>query len=340
MTKKIKVAVIGAGVWGTTMAGLMAEKEYDVRAWEFNKETADFIQQNRTHPMLPFYNLPDDVRIYTDLKKAIQNPDLIIVAIDSRFIRTTIREIKKFLEGREIPYIVALSKGIETETFKTVCQVIGEELPGAEDRIMILTGPSFAVEVAAGAPTKVVLAGKNIDKVKKAAEIIDGGPLKIEISEDRLGAELGGSLKNAYAVGSGIIDGLSQAAKNSEAAFLIESANELHRIITAMGGRPETAWGLTGMGDLMLTATSAKSRNFRFGREIGKGLSPEQALKKIKTVVEGREAIKNVRALCLVNHIPSPVVDAIYGIVYEHKEPVSILKAAGFSAEITNTKTI
>ena len=340
MKNKIEAAVIGAGVWGTTMAGLMAEKEYEVRAWEFNKETADFIQQNRTHPMLPFYNLPDGVSIYTDLKKAIHKPDILIIAIDSRFIRTTVREIKKLLEGKDMPYIVALSKGIEAGTFKTVCQVIEEELPGAENKTMILTGPSFAVEVAAGAPTKVVLAGKDIASVKKAAKILDGGPLKIEVSEDRRGAELGGSLKNAYAVGSGIIDGLSQAAKNSEAAFLIESANEMHRIITAMGGKPDTAWGLTGIGDLMLTATSVKSRNFRFGKEIGKGLSPEQALKKIKTVVEGREAIKNVKALCLVNHIPSPVVDAIYGIVYENKEPVSILKAAGFSAAITNTKTI
>lgn len=339
MTKQIKAAVIGAGVWGTAIAGLLADKGYEVRSWEFNPETADFLKKNRTHPMLPFFRLPDSVSIHTDLSKAIQDPDIVVIAIDSRFIRNTAKEIKKLL-GKKKPFIIALSKGIEAETFNTVCQVLEEEIPGSEKNTMILTGPSFAVEVAAGAPTKIVLAGKDLANIKKAAKLIDGGPLKVEISEDRLGAELGGSLKNAYAVGSGIIDGLSQASKNSEAAFLIESAKELHRIITAMGGKQDTAWGLTGMGDLLLTATSEKSRNFRFGKEIGKGLSAEQALKKIKTVVEGREAIKNIKALCLVNHIKSPVIDAIYKIVYENKEPVSILKAAGFSPEITNTKTI
>lgn len=340
MNNQTEVAVIGAGVWGTAIAGLMADKEYDVRAWEYNKDTAQFLQQNRTHPMLPFYTLPDSVKVYTDISKVVENPDLIIIAIDSRFIRDTLQTIKSLLKGKKTPFIVAVSKGIEADTFKTVCQIIEEELPDAENKAMILTGPSFAVEVAACAPTKIVLAGKNLANVESAARILDGGPLKIEISTDRLGAELGGSLKNAYAVGSGIIDGLSQASKNSEAAFLIESAGELARIITTLGGKPETAWGLTGIGDLLLTATSAKSRNFRFGKEIGKGYSAEQAQKKIKTVVEGREAIKNVRGLCIYHNIKAPVIDAIYGIVYENKEPVSILKAAGFSKEITNTKTI
>ena len=340
MTKKIEVAVIGSGVWGTAVSGLLADKDYDVKSWEFNAETASYLQQNRTHPMLPFYSLPDSVKIYTDIKDVVKNPDIIVIAVDSRFIRNTAKQINALLEGKRMPYIVAVSKGIESGTFKTVCQIIEEEIHGAEDYSMIMTGPSFAVEVAASAPTKVVLAGKNLNNVKAAAKMIEGGPLKIEVSEDRLGAELGGSLKNAYAVGSGIIDGLSQAAKNSEAAFLIESASELCRIITTMGGKSETAWGLTGIGDLLLTATSAKSRNFRFGKEIGKGFSPDQAQKKIKTVVEGREAIKNIHSLCLANHIKAPVIAAIYGIVYDSKEPVSILKAAGFNDEITNSKVI
>lgn len=338
--KNIEVAVIGSGVWGTAMAGLMADKDYDVRSWEFNKETAAFLQQNRTHPMLPFYTLSDGVSIFTELKNAVRNPDIIIIAIDSRFIRSTVREIRKLLDGKIMPYIITLSKGIEADTFKTVCQIVEEELPGSEAKAMIMTGPSFAVEVAAAAPTKVVLAGKDIYSVREAAKLIEGGPLKIETSDDRLGAELGGSLKNAYAVGSGIIDGLSRAAKNSEAAFLIESAKELCRIITTLGGKQETAWGLTGIGDLLLTATSAKSRNFRFGKELGKGLSPDQAQKKINTVVEGREAIKNIYALCLANHIEAPVISSIYGILYDNKEPVSILKAAGFSDDVTNSKVI
>lgn len=340
MKKQIEVAVIGAGVWGTTLAGIMAEKGHDVTAWEFNKTTADFLNKHRTHPILPFYKLPNSVKITTELEQAVRNPALIIFAIDSRYIRSTAQKIKELLKGKEVPYFIAVSKGIEAERFNTVCEIIEQEIPKSGMKSMILTGPSFAVEVAAGAPTKVILAGKSLKYVKKAAEIIDASPLKIELSTDRLGAELGGSLKNVYAVGSGIIDGLSQAAKNSEAAFLIESASELRRIITTLGGKEETAWGLTGMGDLLLTATSAKSRNFRFGKEIGKGLSAEQAQKKIKTVVEGFEAIKNTRALCIKHKIKAPVVEAIYKIVYLNKEPVSILKAAGFSPKITNTKVI
>jgi len=340
MKKRTEVAVIGAGVWGTTLTGIKADKGYDVRPWEFNPATAAFISKRRTHPSLPFYRLPDSVKIFTDIAEAVQSPDLIIVAVDSRHIRSTMRRVKPLLGGKRIPYIVAVSKGIEAGDFSTVCEIIEQEIPHSGKKAMIMTGPSFAVEVAAGAPTKVVLAGRDLKELKKASRLISGGPLKVEISRDRLGAELGGSLKNVYAVGSGIIDGLSQASKNSEAAFLIESASELRRIITTLGGKDETAWGLTGMGDLLLTATSAKSRNFRFGREIGRGLSAEQAQKKIKTVVEGFEALKTTKGLCAKHGIKVPVIESIYRIVYQNKEPVSILKAAGFSPKITNSKTI
>jgi glycerol-3-phosphate dehydrogenase (NAD(P)+) len=271
------------------------------------------------------------VKIFTELEKAVVSPDLILMAVDSHHVRALSRAIKTLLDGAgKLPFVIAVSKGIEAGSFKMVCEVIEEEIPRLRGKAMIMTGPSFAVEVAAGAPTKVVLAGRDPADLRKAAKLLQGGPLKLELSGDRLGAELGGSLKNVYAVGSGIIDGLSKAAKNSEAAFLIESASELRRIIKSLGGKNSTAWGLSGMGDLLLTATSAKSRNFRFGREIGHGLSPAEAQKRIKTVVEGFEALKNARGLCREHGITTPVIDCIWRIVYKDHKPASILEAAGF----------
>lgn len=331
MKKRIEVAVIGAGMWGTALAGVLARKGYAVRAWEFNQATAAYLNKHRTHPALPGYKLPAGVKVYTDLAQAVQNPDIILMAVASTHVRGLARQIKALLKGRkELPYIIAVAKGIEAEKFKTICQIIEEEIPQARSRTMIMTGPSFAVEVAAGAPTKVVLAGHDLKELKKAAKLMEGDPIKLEISEDRLGAELGGALKNVYAVGSGIIDGLSKASKNSEAAFLIESASELRRIIKTLGGKNRTAWGLSGMGDLLLTATSAKSRNFRFGREIGHGLSAAEAQKRISTVVEGFEALKTARGLCRKHGIKTPVIDCIWRIVYQDHNPVSILEAAGF----------
>jgi len=334
MKKRTETAVIGAGMWGSVLAHLLAVKGHKVRAWEFNRAVAGGLKARRTHPALPGFKLDKGVRIFTELEEAVQAPELLVMAVDSRHVRALAGRINVILKDRPLPLIVAVTKGIEAGSLKTVCEVMEEALPRARQKTMILTGPSFAVEVAAGAPTKVVLAGLDPALLKAASGLIEGGPLKLELSDDRLGAELGGALKNVYAIGSGIIDGLSKAAKNSEAAFLIESAAELKHIIVALGGRSHTAWGLSGMGDLLLTATSAKSRNFRFGSEIGRGLTPQEARKRISTVVEGFEALKNARALTAARGIKAPVIDSIWKILYKGHKPSSILEAAGFKKRI------
>ncbi|MEI7482468.1 MAG: NAD(P)H-dependent glycerol-3-phosphate dehydrogenase [Elusimicrobiota bacterium] len=330
MKKQTEISVIGAGMWGAVLANLLAREGRTVRAWEFKASTARSLNGTRAHPALPGFRLAKEIKVSTRLEEAVCSPKLLVMAVDSKHVRALSRQINILLKDQPLPLIVAVAKGIEAGSLKTVCEVMEEEIPRAHQKTMILTGPSFAVEVAAGAPTKVVLAGKDPDLVKAAAAIIEGGPLRLELSDDRLGAELGGALKNVYAIGSGIIDGLSKAAKNSEAAFLIESASELKRIITALGGRSHTAWGLSGMGDLLLTATSAKSRNFRFGREIGKGRTPLEAQRHIKTVVEGFAALENARALCAKRAIKTPVINSIWKILYKDHNPSSILEAAGF----------
>ncbi len=330
MKKRTEISVIGAGMWGAVLSDLLARKDREVKAWEFKASTARSLNVRRAHPALPGFRLSEGITVFTRLEEAVCSPALLVMAVDSKHVRGLAGQINVLLKDQPLPLIVAVAKGIEAGSLKTVCEVIEEEMPRARHKTMILTGPSFAAEVAAGAPTKVVLAGKDPALVRAAAAMIEGGPLRLELSGDRLGAELGGALKNVYAIGSGIIDGLSKAAKNSEAAFLIESASELKRIITALGGLSHTAWGLSGMGDLLLTATSAKSRNFRFGREIGKGLSPLEAQKRIKTVVEGFGALENARALCASRGIKTPVINSIWKILYKDHKPSSILEAAGF----------
>jgi len=330
MNRTINATVLGSGVWGTVISGLLAKKGHRVNSWEYNKETAEFLKTKRTHPVMPYYRLPDNVTVHTDLKEALADTHLLVFAVASAHLRDVAGQVNGFLPKNIKLPAVAVSKGIETKTFKTVCTIIEEEIHACRGRTMMMSGPSFAVETAKDCPTKVVLAGQDYILLKHTADMIQGGPLKLELSNDRLGTELGGSLKNVYAVGSGIIDGLSNGAKNSEAAFLIESADELRKIIIAMGGRPETAWGLSGMGDLLLTATSAKSRNYTFGQYIGRGMTSREAKEKIQTVVEGFEALENAHELCKYHKIDAPVIDSIWRIVYKDHKPQSVLEAAGF----------
>ena len=208
MKRRIEISVIGAGMWGTALAGLLARKDRTVLAWEYKAATARSLNDRRTHPALPGFRLPGGVRVFTRLEEAVRSPDLLLMALDSKHVRGLSEQINVLLKDRPMPLIVAVTKGFEAGSLKTVCEVMEEALPRARGKTMILTGPSFAVELAAGAPTKVVLAGKDPALVGAAARIIEGGPLKLELSDDRLGAELGGALKNVYAIGSGIIDGL------------------------------------------------------------------------------------------------------------------------------------
>ncbi|MBI4656183.1 MAG: NAD(P)-dependent glycerol-3-phosphate dehydrogenase [Elusimicrobia bacterium] len=333
MTKsrnKHKITVLGAGIWGTVMANLLACHGRKVCLWEFFKDVAGKIKSEGTHPDLPDLNLTSRLSVTTDIKAALENSCMCIIAVPSKHVRKIARKIKKYADPSVL--FVSLSKGIETSSLKTACEVMEEEIPGLRDRIMILSGPSFAAEVCKGVPTQMILAGKNMNGLLEARRILNLHPLRIEISPDRKGVELGGALKNVYAIGSGIIEGLKNTGKNTEAAFLTQSMLEMHKIITRLGGKPETTRGLSVTGDMILTGTSRKSRNFQFGEKIGRGMKPETARTEIKTAVEGFESVLSMKKLCREIKIKAPIIETLWEILYTNSGPLRILEAMGFNA--------
>jgi glycerol-3-phosphate dehydrogenase (NAD(P)+) len=220
------------------------------------------------------------------------------------------------------------SKGIEPHTMATMGDVIAREVPALRGQVWTLTGPSFAREVAAGIHTNLILGGRMNAKSKALAALFNGGCLRVSNWPDRVGVELGGSLKNVVAVGAGILDGLGAGA-NTKAALLVRGLGEMSQLIAACKGRADTVYGLSGLGDLIATGTSAQSRNRTFGEKLGQGLSPKQALAEIPTVVEGIEAAQSAVTLCRQHKVKAPLISAIHAATIGG-HPRQVLAAMGF----------
>lgn len=325
MKKNDKLAVLGGGLWGVVLAQQLARSRARVVLWEYFEEAAAALGKTRRHPHIPGFRLDDAVTVTSRLDAAVADASALLFVLPSNHVRRVAKAAAGLLK-KGIPVINA-SKGVEPGTLATMGDAIAEELP--KSPVYTLTGPSFAREVARGVPTRLVLAGP-ASGAKELASLFEGGCLKLELSPDRRGAELGGSIKNVLAIGCGIIDGLEGNGANTKAAMLAQCANELGTLLTAAGGKRETAFGPAGLGDLIATGTSPESRNRLFGEKLGKGLSPEQARREIPTVVEGVEAAVSTRALARKRKVKAPLIEAIWGVVHGGKKPETVLNALGF----------
>lgn len=326
MKKNDKLAVLGGGLWGTVLAQQLAGSRATVRLWEYFEEAAAELGRTRRHPHIPGFRLDEAVEVGSDLEAAVRDVDVLIFVLPSTHVRRTAAAVAGVLKKGAA--IVNASKGVEPASLATMGDAIADELPGHP--VYTLTGPSFAREVAKGVPTRLVLAGPGGAKAARIAGLFSGGALRVELSSDRRGAELGGSFKNVYAIGCGIIDGLGGNGANTKAAMLAACANELATLITKLGGRPNTAFGPAGLGDLIATGSSVESRNRLFGEKLGQGKSTEEALKEIPTVVEGIEAAQSARALARRLKVRTPLIEAIWGAVHAGKPARSVMKALGF----------
>ncbi|MDE2038780.1 MAG: NAD(P)H-dependent glycerol-3-phosphate dehydrogenase [Elusimicrobia bacterium] len=322
------VAVFGGGLWGAVLAQHVSQAGPmpKVRLWEFFPEAARALAASRRHPHIPGFRLDPAVEVTSDLSRASQGADVLLFALPSAALRASARALAPFLAERR-PLIVNASKGVEPNTLKTMGDILAEELPHAA--VYTLSGPSFAREVARGMPTKIVLAGPP-GHARTLLRLLDGGALRVSLSDDRKGVELGGSLKNVLAIGAGILDGL-KAGDNAKAALLVEGIDEMGRLIAAAGGKRETIYGLAGLGDLVLTGTSGESRNRSFGEKLGCGLSPERARAAIPTVVEGCEAAVSALALARRLRVRAPVIAAVHAAVRRGKPASGVLRALGLA---------
>ncbi|MCX7842702.1 MAG: NAD(P)H-dependent glycerol-3-phosphate dehydrogenase [Clostridia bacterium] len=310
-----KVSIIGAGSWGTALAILLAGNGHKVDMWSCFKEEVDMLNTAREHTQkLPGVILPEGVACTTDLEKALQGTEAIVMVVPSQTMRANSKAISKYISKGSI--IVSCSKGLEEGSGLRLSEVISQEVPQAE--VVVLSGPSHAEEVAREIPTTVVSACANKEAAEYVQDLFMCPRFRVYTNPDVIGVELGSALKNVIALCAGISDGLG-FGDNTKAALMTRGIAEISRLGVAMGAKIQTFAGLTGIGDLIVTCTSMHSRNRRAGILIGQGKSMEEAISEVKMVVEGVTTSKAAYELSREKGISMPITEEAYRVLFEGK---------------------
>ncbi|MGF7185028.1 glycerol-3-phosphate dehydrogenase (NAD(P)+) [Desulfitispora alkaliphila] len=318
------VSVLGAGSWGTALATLLCNKGKKVKIWARSEATSQEINTEHTNKKyLPGANLPLSLECDTDLERVVSGSEVIVLSLPSHTVKDYLEQIKPLLN--ESTVIVNTAKGFDVGTLQRLSQVAATVLPGSENNFAMLSGPSHAEEVVKQMPTAVVSASKS----KKTAEFVQDlficSSFRVYTNPDLVGVELGGALKNVIALGTGISDGLG-FGDNTKAAFIARGIAEIGRLGVAMGGNPLTFAGLSGVGDLIVTCTSAHSRNRRAGICIGSGKTLNQTLEEVGMVVEGVNATKAAYKLAQQYQVEMPIVEELYSILFADQEASSAVR--------------
>jgi glycerol-3-phosphate dehydrogenase (NAD(P)+) len=317
-----KVTVLGGGGWAIALAKVLYENGNDVTIWSAVPREVEELSKERENKIgLPGIKIPEEIVITNDIKEAVKDSKLIVMAVASSFVRTTARSLKGLIPDGQI--IVDVAKGIEDGTFYTMTEVIEDELPNAD--AVVLSGPSHAEEVGRQVPTAVVIGAKTKKTASTVQSIFVNQYFRTYASPDRKSIELGGSLKNVIALAAGIIDGLG-CGDNTEAALITRGIKEITYLGVAMGGHSRTFHGLSGIGDLIVTCNSKHSRNRRAGVLIGKGYTLEEAVKEVNMVVEGAVSAKAALALAKKYNIDMPIVETVNQVLFENKPAIEGMK--------------
>lgn len=310
-----EIGIIGAGSWGTALSLLLQKNGNRVTVWSIMEDEIHMLNQDREQKdKLPGVKLPEDMMFTTDLEAAVTGKDVLVLAVPSPYTRSTSAMMRPFVaEGQKI---VNVAKGIEETTLMTLSQMIEEEIPQAD--VAVLSGPSHAEEVGKGLPTTIVVGSKSRETAEYLQNLFMNEVFRVYISSDVLGIELGAALKNVVALAAGIADGLGYG-DNTKAALITRGIAEIARLGLAMGGRLETFYGLTGIGDLIVTCASMHSRNRRAGILIGKGASMEEAMEEVKMVVEGVYSAKAGFALAKKYQVSMPIIEQVNEVLFDNK---------------------
>lgn len=312
-----KIAIIGSGTWGLALASYLANQGNDVKVWSFAKEEVEMIQNERRCKFLPQLVIPENVEASQDAKYVVEDAEIILHVTPSKFVRSTLQVYKDYVKPEQP--IIMCSKGFEPVTEKTFDVVIEEEIPGT--KFGVLSGPSHAEEVSLGIPTALVIASTHQDIILKIREIFSSNIMRIYSIKDVKGAEIGSALKNIIAFCAGICVGLN-LGDNSFAALLTRGLVEITRLGTAMGADSKTFYGLTGLGDLIVTCGSEHSRNRRAGKMIGEGKTIEEARQEIGMVIESIDNIDVAYSLAKKYNVEMPIVNAVYDVLYNGLDPM------------------
>lgn len=309
------ICIIGSGSWGVALAIHAAKMGNKVKIWSFAEEEADLINNEKKCKFLPDAVIPDGVVCTTNIKEAIEGSDMILHVTPSKFTRDTIKKYKDFVKDQPV---IICSKGFEANTLYTLSQVASEEMPNV--KIGVFTGPSHAEEVSLEVPTAIVIASKHIDIQYEIQDTFMNENMRIYTTSDVRGAELGGALKNIIAFCAGIIAELNMG-DNTFAALITRGLTEISRLGVAMGGNHNTFYGLSGLGDLIVTCLSEHSRNRRAGRCIGRGLSIEETKKEVGMTIESIDNIEVAYQLANKYNIEMPIVNTVYNVLFNELKP-------------------
>jgi len=318
---KTRVAILGAGSWGSTLAILLHGNGCQVRVWEIDEERVAAIATTRQNTgFLPDEVLiPEQIEISTDLADVVRDAESVVLAVPSHTMREVARKLARVVAGQ--PILVSVAKGIENGTLKRMSEVIAEEIrPDKRRGIACLSGPSIANEVLRNLPATVVCASREME-VRRAGQLLFVSPsFRVYSNEDIIGVELGGSLKNVIALAAGIGDGLGLGA-NAKGALLTRGLAEITRLGVAMGAEPLTFAGLSGAGDLITTCTSAHSRNRYVGEQIALGRSLDEVLSSMVMVAEGVRTTRAARELARRSGVEMPITEQMHEVLFDGKEP-------------------
>jgi glycerol-3-phosphate dehydrogenase (NAD(P)+) len=314
----MRIAIVGAGSWGTALSIIAAHKGHTVRLWARRAELAERLNLERENgDYLPQQKLPEEVQATASLAEATRGAEIVLYASPSHAAREILRALHGHL-AREALFVSA-AKGIEAETGKRISEIFAEELSEmAVERFVALSGPSFAREVLAGYPTAIVAASRAIENARLVQTALSHANLRLYANDDLIGTEMGGAVKNVIALAAGMVVGLGLGT-NSLAALITRGLAEMTRLAVAVGGRAETMLGLAGVGDLVLTCTGELSRNRYVGRELGRGRKLEDVMCGMHEVAEGIRTARAVRLLAERYAVRMPITEAVHAVIYEGK---------------------
>lgn len=317
MIKKNRVTVLGDGGWGTALALVNARRKNEVYLWSAFPDYAKQLQEKRENvKFLPGVTLPSEIQIGSDLREALEFGEIIVLAIPTQFLRNVLHKIKE--KKFENKLFVSVAKGIEKKTCLRPSEIVFSIL-GPDTRLVILSGPSHAEEVARNIPTLVVAASTQEKEAIRVQEVFMDTFFRVYVQSDIIGVELGGALKNVIAIAAGVSDGL-KFGDNTKSGLISRGLLEMMRLGIRLGANPNTFFGLSGMGDLVTTCFSAHGRNLRVGRELGEGRKIKDILADMEMVAEGVDSAESVNELCGKLHITLPIMNEVYNMLFNNKD--------------------
>ena len=317
-----KVSVLGAGSWGTALAVMLHGNHHQVMLWSaLSDEVAQLRKDREQKGKLPGVHIPEDIVITDCLEEAVKDREMLVLAVPSVFVRGTARQLSGLVPEGQL--VVCVAKGVEEDTLMTMTDIIEQELPMVD--AAVLSGPSHAEEAGKGIPTTCVAGAHTRQTAEHIQNLFMSETFRVYTSPDMLGIELGAALKNVVALAAGIADGLGYG-DNTKAALITRGMAEISRLGIAMGGKIETFYGLSGIGDLIVTCASVHSRNRRAGYLIGQGCTMQEAMDQVKMVVEGVYSAKAARELAEKYQVEMPIIEQVNRVLFENKAPAEAVR--------------